>query len=214
MDWLEQMSQQELEQFKHVCNYLLGHTFVNRVVYKLNDGFVRNPDYFFLSTNFENVQEYLYYLDWELHRNDFDGYFYITNTGGTNRLRLNKIAVLLLLALRKIYEQRDNDLGPEREAKSTVEEAVEMINDFASLKTTQDKNSLVQAFNLLEYHNVVQRGGREPFKDGKCAFFILPSIVSVVPVAKLNEMVSLLEKGKEDSDEEDNPESLEEDLAD
>lgn len=111
LDWLNGASQKELEQFKSVCNQLLSRTYLVRTLYKPGKGRVNNPDYTFLSIHFDAVQEYLGLLDWDLRRDDFNGYFYVLNTDEANRCNLSKKETAILLALRLIYEENQERLG-------------------------------------------------------------------------------------------------------
>lgn len=116
LDWLNGASQKELEQFKSVCNQLLSRTYLVRTLYKPGKGRVNNPDYTFLSIHFDAVQEYLGLLDWDLRRDDFNGYFYVLNTDEANRCNLSKKETAILLALRLIYEENQERLGLEQDA--------------------------------------------------------------------------------------------------
>ena len=103
-DFINGATAKELEQFKSVCNQLLSRTYVVRTLYRPGKGRVNNPDYTFLSLHYEAVQEYLSLLDWDLRKDDLNGYFYVINTDETNRCNLNKKETAMLLALRMIYE--------------------------------------------------------------------------------------------------------------
>lgn len=58
LDWMSTATQKELEGFKSVCNQLLSRTYVVRTLYKPGEGRVNNPDYTFLFTHFEEIQEF------------------------------------------------------------------------------------------------------------------------------------------------------------
>ena len=110
LDWINGASQKELEQFKTVCNQLLSRTYVVRTLYKPGKGRIHNPDYTFLSTHYEEVRDYLFLLDWELRKDDLNGFFYVLNTGEANRRNLDKKETAILLALRLIYEEYNGPL--------------------------------------------------------------------------------------------------------
>ena len=110
-DWLENATQKELTQFKSVCNQLLSKTFVVRSVYVPEKGPTNNPDYSFLSIHFEEVRDYLFLLDWDLRKDDFNGYFYIWNTDEANRCNLNKNTTAILLTLRMAPELMEGEGG-------------------------------------------------------------------------------------------------------
>ena len=101
-DFVTNATAKELEQFKSVCNQLLSRTYIVRTIYQPGKGRVDNPDYLFLSRHYEAVQEYLSLLDWDLRRDELNGYFYVLNTDEANRCNLNKKETAILLALRLI----------------------------------------------------------------------------------------------------------------
>lgn len=75
-EWFGTATQKELDRFKAVCNQLLSRTYVVRTVYQPGVGRVNNPDYVFLSAHFEAIHEYLAFLDWDLRKDDLNGYFF------------------------------------------------------------------------------------------------------------------------------------------
>ena len=79
-EWLSTATQKDLDRFKSICNQLLSRTYVVRTVYQPGVGRVNNPDYVFLSAHFEAIQEYLAFLDWDLRKDDLNGYYYVLNT--------------------------------------------------------------------------------------------------------------------------------------
>lgn len=117
----------ELEQFKAVCNQLLSRTYIVRTLVRPGKGRVNNPDYTFLSLHYEAVQEYLSLLDWDLRKDDLNGYFYVINTDEANRCNLNKKETAILLALRMIYEENQEQLGLEQDAVCTVRDVLEKV---------------------------------------------------------------------------------------
>ena len=106
-DFVTNATAKELEQFKSVCNQLLSRTYIVRTIYQPGKGRVDNPDYLFLSRHYEAVQEYLSLLDWDLRRDELNGYFYVLNTDEANRCNLNKKETAILLALRLIADKEE-----------------------------------------------------------------------------------------------------------
>ena len=90
LDWINGASRKELDDFKTVCNQLLSRTYIVRTVYKPGGGRVTNPNYIFLAAHYEEVRDYLSLLDWDLRKDDRNGYFYILNTDEANRCILDK----------------------------------------------------------------------------------------------------------------------------
>ena len=206
-DFITGASVRELEQFKAICNQLLSRTYLVRTIFQPGKGRVDNPDYLFLSRHFEAVQDYLSLLDWDLRRDDLNGFFYVLNTDEANRCNLNKRETAILLALRLIYEENMERLGLEQDAVCTVRDVLEkVVTDYPIFPAKPNMDEVKQALNLLENHSVIQRiEGR--FNQTSCTIAILPTILSAVSSEKLNLVVSALRK--EEADEE-----AEEDIAD
>ncbi len=206
-DFITGASVRELEQFKAICNQLLSRTYLVRTIFQPGKGRVDNPDYLFLSRHFEAVQDYLSLLDWDLRRDDLNGFFYVLNTDEANRCNLNKRETAILLALRLIYEENMERLGLEQDAVCTVRDVLEkVVTDYPIFPAKPNMDEVKRALNLLENHSVIQRiEGR--FNQTSCTIAILPTILSAVSSEKLNLVVSALRK--EEADEE-----AEEDIAD
>lgn len=153
-EWLNAASQKELEQFKNVCNQLLSRTYIVRTFYKAGSGRVTNSDYTFLSSHFEEVQNYLSILDWDLHKDDLNGYFYVINTEEANRCSLGKKETAILLALRMIYEENSERLGLEQDAICTVRDVLEkVVTDYAILPARPNMDEVKKALTFFECHS-------------------------------------------------------------
>jgi hypothetical protein len=206
-DWLGTATQKELEYFKTVCNQLLSRTYVVRTLYKPGEGRVNNPDYVFLSTHYEVIRDYLALLDWDLRKDDLNGYFYVLNTDEANRCNLNKKETAILLAIRMIYEENIERLGLEQDAVCTVRDVLEkVVTDYAILPAKPNMDEVKRALTVLDNHSVIQRLEGK-YNQGGCKFAILPTVLSAVSSEKLNAIVSVLRK-------EDGSEEAEEDPAD
>jgi hypothetical protein len=207
LDWMSTATQKELEGFKSVCNQLLSRTYVVRTLYKPGEGRVNNPDYTFLSTHFEEIQEYLAFLDWDLRKDDMNGYFYVLNTDEANRHNLNKKETAILLAIRMLYEENIERLGLAQDAICSVRDLLEkVVTDYAILPAKPNMDEVKRALTTLDHHSVIQRIEGK-YNQTSCKFAILPTVLSVVSSEKLNAIVSVLRK-------EDEGEEAEEDFAD
>ncbi len=202
MDWLNTVSQRELEQFKSVCNQLLSRTYIVRTIYKPDKGRVNNPDYTFLSIHYEEVQQYLSLLDWDLRKDDLNGYFYVLNTDEANRCNLDKKETAILLAIRMIYDENQEQLGLEQDAICTVRDLLEkVVTDYAVLPAKPNMEEVKRTLTRLENHSIIQRIDGK-FNQGACKFAILPTVLSVVSSEKLNSIVSVLRKEERDEETE------------
>jgi hypothetical protein len=175
---------------------------VVRTLYKQDKGRINNPDYTFLSTHYEEVQEYLSLLDWDLRKDDLNGYFYVVNTDEANRCSLNKKETAILLAIRMIYDENQEQLGLEQDAICTVRDVLEkVVTDYAILPAKPNMDEVKRAFTLLENHAVIQRIDGK-FNQGSCRFAILPTVLAAVSSEKLNAVVSVLRKEEDDEEAE------------
>ena len=203
--WLEEANQRELDQFKSVCNQLLSRTFVVRTVYKPDKGRISNPDYLFLTSHYAQVREYLLLLDWDLRRDDLNGYFYVRNTDEANRLNLDKRETGLLLALRMIYEENQEALGLEQDAVCTVRDLLEkVVTDHQILPAKPNMEDVKRTLTKFENHCVIQRlEGKYNKLD--CRFTILPTIVTVVAADQIALVAAALRKEEQDEEAEEDP---------
>ena len=204
-DWLNGATQKELDQFKAVCNLLLSRTYVVRTVYRPGKGRVDNPDYFFLTRHFEQIQDYLSLLDWDLRKDDLNGYFYVLNKDEANRCDLNKKETALLLAIRMIYDENQERLGLDQDAVCTVRDVLEkVVTDYAILPAKPNMDEVKRALKILEDHSVIQRIEGK-FNQSSCKFAILPTVLSAVSSEKLAAVVSVLQKEEDNEEAEEDP---------
>ena len=200
MDWLNGATQKEVDQFKAVCNQLLSRTYVVRTIYKPEKGRITNPDYTFLSIHYEHVRDYLALLDWDLRKDDMNGYFYVLNTDEANRCNLDKKETAILLAIRMIYDENQERLGLEQDAICTVRDVLEkVVTDYAILPAKPNMEEVKRALTRLENHSIIQRIDGK-FNKGSCKFAILPTVLSVVSADKLNMIVTTLRKEEDDEE--------------
>ena len=200
-EWISGASQKELEQFKAICNQLLSRTFVVRTMVYPDKGRVNNPDYTFLSNHYEEVREYLSLLDWDLRKDDFNGYFYVLNTDEVNRCNLGKKETAILLAIRMIYDENQERVGLEQDVICTVRDVLEkVVTDYAILPSKPNMDEIKRALTLLDNHCIIQRIDGK-YNQTSCKFAILPTVLTAVSSEKLNATVAVLRK-EEDEDEE------------
>ena len=204
-EWISGASQKELEQFKAVCNQLLSRTFVVRTMVHPDKGRVNNPDYTFLSLHYEEVREYLSLLDWDLRKDDFNGYFYVLNTDEVNRCNLGKKETAILLAIRMIYDENQERVGLEHDVICTVRDVLEkVVTDYAILPSKPNMDEIKRSLTLLDNHCIIQRIDGKYNQTG-CKFAILPTILTAVSSEKLSATVAVLRKEDEDEEAEEDP---------
>ena len=196
MHFLENYTQKEKDEFKKICNQLLGHTFVVRTNYVQDKGRISNPDYIFISTHFNDISTYLSVLDWDLRQDEFNGYFYVTNTDEANRCNLLKTPTAILLALRMIYDENQQRMGLEHDVICTVKDVLEkIVTDYAILSARPNMDEVKRGMTYFENHCIIQCiDGR--YNQASCKFAILPTIMTAVSSEKLEAVVSQLRKEK------------------
>ena len=197
-DFIQSATAKELEQFKSVCNELLSRTYIARTVYIPGKGRLDNPDYLFLTRHYEAVQEYLSLLDWDVRKDEANGFFYVLNTDEANRCNLNKRETALLLALRLIYDEQQDQLGMEQDAVCTVRDVLERILPIFPGKPNMD--DVKRALTRLEQHALIQRLEGK-FNQSGCTLAILPTVLAAVPGDRLNELVNTLRREEEEHEE-------------
>lgn len=201
LEFLNNATTKELEHFKSVCNQLLSHTYIVRTLYQPGKGRIDNPDYTFLSIHYEQIREYLSILDWDVRRDDLNGYFYVQNTDEANRCTLNQKETAILLALRMIYDENQERLGLEQDAICSVRDVLEkVVTDYAILSARPNMDEVKRALTLLENHSIIQRMEGK-FNQGHCKLAILPTILTAVSSDKLHDVVAVLRKEESDDEE-------------
>ena len=205
IDWINGATQKELDQFKAICNQLLSRTYVVKTLCRPDKVRVNNPDYIFLSIHYTEVREYLALLDWDLRKDDFNGFFYVVNTDEANRCQLDKKQTAILLALRMIYDENQERLGLEHDAICTVRDLLEkVVTDYAILPSKPNMDEVKRALTLLDNHCVIQRLEGK-YSQGSCKFAILPTVLAVVSSEKLDAVVSVLRKEEDSEETEEDP---------
>lgn len=205
IDWINGATQKELDQFKAICNQLLSRTYVVKTLCRADKARVNNPDYIFLSIHYAEVREYLALLDWDLRKDDFNGYFYVVNTDEANRCQLDKKQTAILLALRMIYDENQERLGLEHDAICTVRDLLEkVVTDYAILSSKPNMDEVKRALTLFDNHCVIQRLEGK-YSQGSCKFAILPTVLTVVSSEKLDAVVSVLRKEEDSEEAEEDP---------
>ncbi|HWQ73162.1 MAG TPA: DUF4194 domain-containing protein [Desulfitobacteriaceae bacterium] len=197
---LSGFTDKEREMFTSVCNHLLGQTFLLRTIYQPDGSAINNPEYNFLVLHSETVKSYLSLLGWELHQDIYNGYFYVLNSLDANRLTLGSKPTAILLALRLIYDENSERVGLFQDVLCEVREVLEkLITDFGVFRQKPNMDEFRRAMKVLEDHNII-KGLEGKYSDADCRFTILPTILTVVSVEKLNALVANLRK-EDESDE-------------
>lgn len=195
---ISQFTGRDEEQFKRVCNLLLGKTYILRNISQGSKGRIPNLDYQFLRGHKQIVGDYLAMLGWELHEDKYNGYFYVLNSNETNRISLDKTQTGILLSLRLIYEEKQNEIGMDNDVIATVREVLDiMVTEYALLSVKPNMDVVRRGFKLLENYCIIENiSGVYSKPDGE--FAILPTILTAVSAERLEAVCSMLRKEEHD----------------
>lgn len=196
---LNEMTQNEKENFTAICNKLMSVTYILR---DNQNGYV-SKEYRFVETNFDLFYDYLELCGWKLYKDIQYGVIYVRNTEGYNKLILNKLTTVILITLRLIYEEARSQIGTANNICVTVGDLLgKILNEFSVYPKKPPQKEIKESFKILESHNLIKKLD-ENFDDIECKFVILPSVLIAVP----NEKCKLIcESLKEDEEEINNEE--------
>lgn len=180
LEFLNTATAKELEQFKAVCNQLLSRTYVVRTLYRPGRGRVSNPDYTFLSIHYESVREYLSLLDWDLRRDDINGYFYVLNTDEAKPVHPVQARDRDSAGPAHAVRRKPGATGTRAGRALRVREVLEkIVTDYAILPAKPNMEEVKRALTVFENHSILQRIEGK-FNQADCRFAILPTIQTAV----------------------------------
>lgn len=203
MDWsiIDGFTKKEAEMFQHACNHLLGRTFISRIIFE--DGVKKsNPEYAFLVRYQQTVQHYLKLIGWDLHHEQYSGYFYVVNDLEENRLSLDKDSTGIILALRLIYDEDSEQAGLYQDVICYVRDLLEkIVTSFSILRQKPNMRDVKKSLQMMENHGIIARLEGK-YNEVECRFTILPTILTAVSAEKCNTLVEQLKKMQEETTDE------------
>lgn len=198
MDLLEGMLQKEKEEFRRICNRLLGACFLC----KRNES--NKADYFFVLKYREKFQEYLGILGCRLEINEEYGVIQLTNPQNYNRLNLKLQESVILLILRILYDEKKRELSASDEV---IVNLGDIQDKFLSIKIRDkmiDKTTMRNTLRLFRRFHLIELLDRD-LSSEESRVLIYDSIlmaVRVEDIRKAYEKLELYRKGKKTEDEE------------
>lgn len=204
MELLEGMLQKDREEFKRICNRLLGSCFLCR------DNVSTKSDYYFVLKYREKFSEYLGILGYRLDINDEDyGVVQLVNMQNYNRLNLKLYESIILLILRILFDEKKREL-------SASDEVIVNLGDihdrYLSLKIRDkmlDKTTLRNALSLFRRFQLIEPLDRD-LGDEESRILIYDSIQMAVRVEDIRQAYDKLEiyrKGTRNDEEADENEA-------
>ena len=199
MELLEGMLQKEKDEFKRICNRLIGTCFLCK-------GNVTNrSDYYFVLKHREIFRKYLDVLGYRLEINEEYGVIQLTNPQNYNHLNLKLFDSVILLILRVLYDEKKREL-------SVSDEVIVNLGDiqdkFLSLQIRDkmiDKTTMRNALSLFRRFQIIETLDKD-LGNEESRILIFDSILMAVRVEDIrqaHEKLEVYRKGKVSNEETD-----------
>ena len=199
MELLEGMLQKEKDEFKRICNRLIGTCFLCK-------GNVTNrSDYYFVLTHRDIFRKYLDVLGYRLEINEEYGVIQLTNPQNYNHLNLKLFDSVILLILRILYDEKKREL-------SVSDEVIVNLGDiqdkFLSLQIRDkmiDKTTMRNALSLFRRFQIIETLDKD-LGNEESRILIFDSILMAVRVEDIrqaHEKLEVYRKGKVSNEETD-----------
>ncbi len=203
----ERLSLTEKENFARIVNQLLGHTFLLVDEYDISEGITRvNKDYLFVERNFELFRTYFAMAGFGLNRDSNYGVISLTSRFDNARVRMDKLATIMVYALRLIYEEEREKLTLTNEVILTTGDLVHKLISLGAVKKKPANYAIHQALRTLAQFRIVSKFDGS-WEDAGTRIMILPTILFVVSAEQITNMKKLVEpKPDEDLSEDEEPE--------
>ncbi len=184
----EKFSNADKEEFAHVVNTLMLKSFILRENYDRHLKMMKsNRDYSFCERNIDLIREYLEYSGWTIEKDSRLGVISINNEYQENHIRLDFLTSVMVYGLRYIYECAREENQMTSEVLSSANELLKVLIDKGLIKLDKKPSavSMASCYRFLENHNIINRVSGE-FKERTFTFYILPSILYVIDMEKIN----------------------------
>lgn len=203
MELLGNMLQRDKDEFKRICNRLLGSCFLCK-------GNVTNKsDYYFVLKYRSEFQEYLSVLGYRLEINEEYGVIQLTNPQNYNRQNLKLFESVILLILRILYDEKKRELSASDEA---IVNLGDIQDKFLSLQIRDkmiDKTTMRNALQLFRRFQLIETLDKD-LGNEESRILIFDSIMMAVRIEDIRnayEKLELYRKGKREDEEADKNEA-------
>lgn len=197
MELLENMLQKDRDEFKRVCNRLLGHCFLCR------GNITNRSDYYFVLKYRTEFQKYLSVLGFRLEINEESGVIQLTNPQNYNRLNLKLYESIILLILRILYDEKKRELSVSDEAIINLGDIQDKFMSLQIREKMIDKATMRNALQMFRRFQLIETLDKD-LGNEESRVLIYDSIMMAVRVEDINQAYAKLElyrKGQK-SDEE------------
>ena len=195
-----QLSNQEKDDFARVVNNLMLKSFVLRENYDRHSKMMKsNRDYSFIERNIDMIREYLEFSGWTIEKDSRLGVVMINNEYQDNHIRIDFLTSIIVYGLRYAYEISRDKEEMTTEVYFSAAELLQILIEKGLIK--QDKKpsavAMASSYRFLENHNIISRVSGE-FRDRSLTFYILPSILYVIDIDRINVIFDQIEKYGQD----------------
>lgn len=191
------MLQKDRDEFKRVCNRLLGHCFLCR------GNITNRSDYYFVLKYRTEFQKYLSVLGFRLEINEESGVIQLTNPQNYNRLNLKLYESIILLILRILYDEKKRELSVSDEAIINLGDIQDKFMSLQIREKMIDKATMRNALQMFRRFQLIETLDKD-LGNEESRVLIYDSIMMAVRVEDINQAYAKLElyrKGQK-SDEE------------
>ena len=195
-----QLSNQEKEDFARVVNNLMLKSFILRENYDRHSKMMKsNRDYSFVERNIDMIREYLEFSGWTIEKDSRLGVVMINNEYKDNHIRIDFLTSIIVYGLRYAYELSKEKEEMTTEVYFTAAELLQILMEKGLIRQDKKPSAVAMAasYRFLENHNIISRVSGE-FRDRGLTFYILPSILYVIDIERINVIFDQIEKYGQD----------------
>ena len=203
MELLEGMLQKDKDEFKRICNRLLGNCFICK------GNQTSRSDYYFVLKYRDKFRMYLDVLGYRLEINEEYGVIQLTNPQNYNHLNLKLFESIILLILRILYDEKKRELSASDEV---IVNLGDIQDKYLSLKIRDkmiDRTTMRNALSLFRRFQLVETLDKD-LSNEESRILIYDSILMAVRVEDIRQAHEKLEayrKGKGTNEEADETEA-------
>lgn len=203
MELLEGMLQKDKDEFKRICNRLLGTCFICK------GNQTSRSDYYFVLKYRDKFRMYLDVLGYRLEINEEYGVIQLTNPQNYNHLNLKLFESIILLILRILYDEKKRELSASDEV---IVNLGDIQDKYLSLKIRDkmiDRTTMRNALSLFRRFQLVETLDKD-LSNEESRILIYDSILMAVRVEDIRQAHEKLEayrKGKGTNEEADETEA-------
>ena len=203
MELLEGMLQKDKDEFKRICNRLLGNCFICK------GNQTSRSDYYFVLKYRDRFRSYLDVLGYRLEINEEYGVIQLTNPQNYNHLNLKLFESIILLILRILYDEKKRELSASDEV---IVNLGDIQDKYLSLKIRDkmiDRTTMRNALSLFRRFQLVETLDKD-LSNEESRILIYDSLLMAVRVEDIRQAHEKLEayrKGKGTNEEADETEA-------